>query len=59
MAGVAAMDQATRSINVIGADVEGGIATVAEAGDDVAGAPQAPVGAGEFPPDPVAPGPAS
>jgi hypothetical protein len=45
MAGEAAMDHATRSINVIGADVEGGIATVVEAG--------------EGPPGPDAPGPPS
>src|SRR4029078_2398938 len=38
MAGEAAIDHATRSINVIGADVEGSIATVAEGGDGVAGA---------------------
>ena len=41
MAGEAAMDHATRSINVIGADVEGGIATVVDAGADAAAAPAA------------------
>jgi oligopeptide/dipeptide ABC transporter ATP-binding protein len=59
MAGEAAMDHATRSINVIGADVEGGIATVVEAGDGSAGTRPAPAGAGEVPPDPDAAGPAS
>jgi peptide/nickel transport system ATP-binding protein len=59
MAGEAAMDHATRSINVIGADVEGGIATVVEPGDGVAGTRPDPAAAAEVPSGPDAPGPPS